>query len=296
MAQETRRTMMNAQETQDMLAAMESDKSGGKTSFWTPDEGENTIRFIPPLKPNKEVLPYFHHKVHWVDGTPYECVDQSFTDKNGNFHEAEPCPACKTSKKLYKLSEKDSEERQLAYDISAKDRYVFRIVDRKKEKSEQTTPEFYDVGPQIFKKFFNILKGGKYGNIVHPIEGRDYTIDKQGTGRRTNYDSSMPDPEKTSIFSDKEQLKEVLTKAVEMSYSSLIEFPKSDDLKVAVMEFLNPDATISGTSSGSKKTDNEDDDNIDYSSASGKIENTQSEKESDEVSGSDIDDILGEFV
>lgn len=284
---------MNAQETQDMLSAMENDNSKGKSSFWTPEDGENSMRFMPPLKPNKEVLPYFHHKTHWIDGTPYECLDQAFNDKNGNFHEAEACPACKMSKKLYKMSEKDSEERDLAYDISGKDRYIFRIVDRAKDEATQATPEFYEVGPAIFKKFFNILKGGKYGNIVHPTEGRDFTIDKQGTGRRTNYDSSMPDPDKTPIFADKEKLKEVLTKAVAMKYTDLIEFPTSDVVAQAVREFLDPDSTPVGKSATPTPTPKAKakDEEIDFTTASGK-----SEKESEDVATDDIDDILSEFV
>ena len=234
---------MNKQETAAMLAAMESDQKKGSSSFWSPEPDENVIRFLPPVKANGEILPYFHHKVHWIDGTPYECVAQTFTDKKGNVHEAEACPACKTSKKFYKLGERDSEEREIAYDLSGKDRYIFRIVDRAKDEASVTTPEFYEVGPTIYKKFFAVMKSGKYGNIVHPKEGRDFIIDKQGTGRRTNYDNSMPDPNVTQIFDTDEDLIKVLTSVKEMPYSNLIEFPSAAELKEAVDEFLNEEET-----------------------------------------------------
>lgn len=293
-------TIMDQKETQEMLQAMEQDQSKGKGSFWTPEDGENTIRILPPLKPNGEVLPYFHHKTHWIDGQPYECLDQTFVDKNGNVHEAESCPACKMSKKLYKVSEKDSEERELAYSISAKDRYIFRIVDRAKDEDAQITPEFYEVGPAIFKKFFNILKGGKYGNIIHPVEGRDFIIDKQGTGRRTNYDSSLPDADKSPIFKDKDKLKEVLTNAVAMKYTDLIEFPSKSDVETAVREFLDPEATDSGKSSGgSKKSSRDEDDEVDYTTASGKKSDKKVEKsakDEDSADGDQIDDLLNEFI
>jgi len=232
---------MDKNETAIMLAAMESDQKKGGGNFWSPEPDENNIRFLPPVKSAGEILPYFHHKTHWIDGTPYECVAQTFTDKNGNVHEAEACPACKISKKFYKIGERDSEEREIAYELSGKDRYIFRIVDRAKDENTITEPEFYEVGPTIFKKFFGIMKGGKYGNIVHPLEGRDFIIDKQGTGRRTNYDNSMPDPNITAIFEDREDLKKVLTAVKGMDYSSLIEFPSVEALKEAVNEFLNPD-------------------------------------------------------
>lgn len=290
---------MTNEETAKMIEAMSDDQSKGKGSFWTPEDGENTIRILPPLKPNNEVLPYFHHKTHWIDGNPYECLDQTFTDKNGATHEAESCPACKMSKKLYKISEKDSEERELAYSISAKDRYIFRIVDRAKEMELQTTPEFYEVGPAIFKKFFNILKGGKYGNIIHPIEGRDFIIDKTGTGRRTNYDNSLPEADKAPIFKDKERLKEVLTNAVEMKYTDLIEFPSKDDVETAVKEFLDPDATSSGKFSGGLKKQNKDKDDDDDDTANARTDTKKplkSAKDKDEANSDQIDDLLNEFI
>lgn len=293
---------MNAEETKSMLEAMANDQEKGKGSFWSPEDGENTIRILPPLKPNAEILPYFHHKTHWIDGNPYECLDQSFEDKNGNFHEAESCYACKMSKKLYKVSEKDSEERDLAYGISGKDRYIFRIVDRAKDKETQSTPEFYEVGPTIFKKFFSILKGGKYGNIVHPIEGRDFVIDKQGTGRKTNYDNSLPCPDKEPIFTDKEKLKDVLTKAVAMKYTSLIAFPSQKEVEDAVKEFLNPDSSDSGKSATTEKkqsspakkpaNDEDEDDEIVTKPKTAK----KSSKDDDDADTDQIDSLLDEFI
>lgn len=287
---------MTKQETQAMIDAMESDQSKGKsTSFWTPEDGENVIRFLPPLKPNQELLPYFHHKTHWIDGQPYECLDQTFVDKNGNLHEAESCPACKMAKKLYKISEKDSEERELAYSISAKDRYIFRIVDRSKDKDAQTKPEFYEVGPAIFKKFFSILKGGKYGNIVHPTEGRDFIIDKQGQGRRTNYDSSLPDADKSPIFADTDKLREVLTNAVAMKYTDLVEFPSYNEVETAVREFLDPDSTDAGTSKTPSTKKQQKDEDIDYTTSSGR-KDVVSAKDEESADDDQIDSLLGEFI
>lgn len=281
---------MDEKETLAMLEAMESDQTKGKGQFWSPEDGENIIRILPPLKPNQEILPYFHHKTHWIDGNPYECLDQNFIDKNGTMHEAENCSACKMSKKLYKISEKDTEERDLAFSISAKDRYIFRIVDRTKDVEAQATPEFYEVGPAIFKKFFNILKGGKYGNIVHPVEGRDFVIDKQGAGRRTNYDNSLPSPDKSPIFSNREKIKEVLTKAVTMKYTDLIEFPSKDSIESAIKEFLNPESTDSGKSNTreiSEKAKN---------NASTPFTSKKSAKDEEDVDTDQIDSLLNEFI
>ncbi len=275
---------MNKQETATMLAAMEKDgKGGGK--FWTPEDGENPIRIMPPIKANAEVLPYFHHKVHWIDGEPLECIAQTLTDKNGNVHEAQSCPACKKSKQFYKIAEKDSEESEIAYDLSGKNRYVFRILDRN---VENPTPEFYEVGPAIYKKFYGIMKSGRYGNIVHPLEGRDFIVDKTGSKRRTNYDNSAADPNVSPILEDKEALKEVLMKIKEMPYNELISFPTAETIQEAVDAYFAEDATVSGkaSTSSNEKTEVETKSVVDA-----EVDEAKGEANVDE-----IDDILGEFV
>ena len=282
---------MNAQETKAMLAAMESDQKKGSGNFWSPEADENVIRFLPPIKSLGEVVPYFHHRVHWIDGTPYECIGQSFIDKHGNLHEAEACPACQKSKKFYKIGEKDSEERDIAYELSGKDRYVFRIVDRAKDENTVTEPEFYEVGPSIFKKFFGIMKGGRYGNIVHPLEGRDFIIDKQGTGRRTNYDNSAPDPNITKIFDNKDDLVKVLTAVKEMKYTDLIKFPSAQTIKEAVDEFLNPDEAVPEVVTRKKAADETGDEKV-----PAKVTEEPVDAKNEEANTDAIDDILGEFV
>lgn len=287
MTKRHRRKSMNQTETQAMLAAMEKDNGKKGGSFWSPEKGENNIRFLPPVKTKGEVLPYFHHKVHWIDGTPLECVAQEFVDKSGNLHKAEACPACKMSKKFYKLGERDSEERDIAYDLSGKDRYVFRIVDRSKDEASITTPEFYEVGPTIYKKFFAIMKSGKYGNIVSSVKGRDFIIDKQGEGRRTNYDNSMPDPNITPIFESKEDLVSVLKSITDKPYSDLIEFPTVAEIQEAVNDFLNPEGAVEvAVTKTSTKAAPE-------AVVEAAVE--ESPAVADEANMDDIDDILSEF-
>ena len=284
---------MNKEETKAMLEAMEKDANKKASNFWQPEEGENVIRFLPPVKANDEILPYFHHKVHWIDGKPYECLAQSLVDKDGNYHEAEPCPICKISKKFYKLGERDSEEREIAYTISARDRYIFRIVARGKE--NETEPEFFEVGPSIYKKFYSVLKSGRYGNIVHPFEGRDFIIDKQGTGRRTNYDNSTPDPNVTPIFEDKDDVRTVLTAIKEMPYSQLVDFTDAETMKEAVEEYLDAE-DIADMIGESKKASKPKVEKPAEKTAPKKSSKKEETKEEEEVSTDEVDDILAEFM
>jgi len=235
---------MNEQEKQAMLDEMRKDKEGasGERKFWAPpskEEGIYSLRFLPPLKKLNEVKFYFTHKVHWIDGVPYECLDQSLEDKNGNFHDAETCPVCKFCKKLYKTASRGDEDWKLAGELNQKTRRVAKIVVRGKE--DETKPEFYEFGPTIFNILFHIMTETKFGNIVDPKKGRDFNLTKVGTGRRSKYETSTPDLDQTPIFDDVEKLKIVFENANKMDYNSLISFPTSNEITEALNEYLGID-------------------------------------------------------
>jgi len=231
---------MNEQEQKEMLEEMKKDKDrtyGRK--FWAPpskSEGDFPIRFLPPLKKNSERKFYFTHLIHWIDGTAYECLDQTLVDKNGKEHTAEACRVCQFTKKLFNTSERDTSEWKLASSLGKKVRYIYRIVVRGSE--EEATPKFYESGPKIFDNLFHILTETDYGNIVDPKSGRDFIINKTGTGRRSNYDKSMPAANTSPIFGDADQVREVFTKAMEMNYGSLIDFTSPETLDSILRESL----------------------------------------------------------
>lgn len=271
---------MNDAEKQAMLDAMKKDKEGSKGKFWSPpskEEGTFPIRILPPLKGKREVKFYFLHKVHWIDGVPFECLKQTITDKNEKLHEAEECPACKFTRKLYNSTEKGTDEWKLAGELSAKQRRISRIVVRGKD--DETIPEFYEYGPTIYNILFHIMTETKFGIIVDAKEGRDFNIAKVGTGRRSKYDTSTPDPDKTPIFDNVEQLKKVFERAMELDYNSLIEFHTYEEIERALNEKLG----IDNRKEKSVKYDEND------------LKGKDDENESDEYDN-EIDDILNKFT
>lgn len=233
---------MNKQEYDDMVKAMLQDAEGGSSKFWRPGskkEGKFPIRILPPMRKNGEKVFYFTHKTHFIGGIPFECLNQTVTDKNGDLHQAEACPVCAFASKLYNSSERDSDEWKLAGQIRARKRYVSRIVVRGKE--DETLPEFYEYGTRIWEKLFNILTESDFGNILDPKDGRDFIIHKVGTGRTSNYDSSIPSADRAPIFTEKEDLVKVLSNATDMKYSDLIEFRSAEDMNSALTSFLKGD-------------------------------------------------------
>jgi hypothetical protein len=237
-----------------MKQAMEREqkKSQFQTLYWQPPaEGTHQIRLITPLKQFNEEIFYEKHRIHYISGKPVMCLNQTLKDKNGNVHEAEECPICAKVRKLYKLSEENSEERKVASSISAKDRFVSRIIVRGKKNSEgqddEVKPEFWEFGKKLHGYFFDQINLGQAGNFLSLKDGRDFNLVKKGTGRNTDYSSSCLSMQTSSIFPkspaeplslDAEKTKKLLDYLSNMEYSQLVEFKSYDEVTKILDEFF----------------------------------------------------------
>jgi hypothetical protein len=284
-----------------MLDAIKADKekadSGGTRKYWAPpskEEGTFPVRFLPPLKKLGEKKFYFDHKNHWIDGKSFECLNQTLVDKDGNLHEAETCPACSMSRKFYKIADnnKKSDEFKLGGELSAKQRYIYKVIVRGSD--DESTPKFYETGKTIFQNLYHILTETDYGIIVDPKKGRDYNIVKVGTGRRTNYDQSLPAANESPIFSDVEMVKQCIAKALEMNYNSLVEFVSRESMDNALREYLDPDATEVKVETTTTVVNNVPTSPAIQETAPAAPVQEPAVEESDPVED-ELDDILGEF-
>lgn len=199
--------------------------------FWRPTKPKTTIRFLPPFSSNGEKLPWMEHKVHWINAQPYECLNQTMVDKDGHMHQAEPCPICKMAKALY--SAKTEQATELAKSISAKTRNVSRIIVRD-ENSD--TPVFYELPYSIHDILKTTIISKEWGTLVGPLDGRDFTIQKEGEGKFTKYGSSNFKPVTSEISNDRNTMIQILQKAKDMSYNSLVSFQDANTLKEAALE------------------------------------------------------------
>jgi len=145
------------------------------------------------------------------------------------------------SKKFYKLADnnRNSEEWKLAYDFSAKLRYVYRVIVR--DKDDPTIPEYYETGKTIFNILAHIMTETDFGIIVDPKNGRDFNVNKKGTGRNVKYDQSLPAVNPTALFDNVEDVKKCLEHAKKMGYNTLIEFVSYDDMKKVIGNYLEAD-------------------------------------------------------
>ena len=230
---------------EEVLAAMrEEDEAGSfKSKYWRPTkEGTTKIRFLPKLKSFGEKLFYQKHMVHYIDGKPYFCLNQTLVDKDGNLHEAEDCPFCQKSKQIYKVAEKKTPEWDLAGELRAKERFVSRIIVRgNKDKDDndiEYKPEFFEYGQTIREMIMTALDSGEFGYPLDLKTGRDFTINKKGQKKQTKYDGSMFSGTSTPIFTDATKLKALLAELPNMEYKQLVEFGTKEEYKKVLKEFL----------------------------------------------------------
>ncbi len=298
---------MDEKEKNAMISAMKKDKEGGGQKFWSlPSkfEGTKKIRIMPPLKPKGENVFYFKHKVHWINGRPYEDLEQTVYNSKGELiHEAQKDPINTYVQKLYRNSERGSDEWNIASQIRSKERYISRIIVRNPEDpSTELQPVFYEYGPTIFNILFNIITETEFGNIVDPKNGRDFNLTKIGTGRQSKYETSTPSPDTSPIFSDKEKLQKVFENAMKMEYTDLFEFVSPEEKQEALNEFLGietkptmsvpSNAPVGGSSNANSQAQNTSSQESSVDSSSDVFDSSSETTEEED----DIDSILNEFT
>lgn len=213
---------------QEMIKKMEQEQ---QNSFWRPKKDKSVLRILPPVIKNGEKLFYHAHKVHWINKRPYECLNQTLVDKDGHEHVACDCPICKFVNKLYKAG--DDESKSLASKISAKTKYVVRVIVRDENDNQ---PVFYEMGNKIHQLITGAAMGGEFGSIISPVNGRDFNLVKKGEGTNTDYSGSYISPNVSKIFNEDEKILEALKKAQSMPYNQLISFQDADTLRKVIAE------------------------------------------------------------
>ena len=278
-----------------MLEKMKEDSAGGRTNFFFPKEpGTYRIRILPPLHLQNESLFYHKRKIHWLVGNSVTCINQDLMDKNGEFHESEPCYACDLSKRLFKISEDKTPEREMAYEIRAQIRYLYRVIVRGEN---EHTPLFYESGKTIFDLIYSVLTNPDWGNILSPAAGRDFNLIKTGSGVKSNYSQSSPIPAQTQIYGTKEEIKVLLIdEAPKLEYSSQIGFLSRSEITALVKRHTNPDNEEAETKAEAPVTiDTQEKPAISVVIPPSNTEGTPATHEITEIDGDEINNLLSGF-
>ena len=201
-----------------MLRGMQETESKVKNNFLNyREEGSYRMRILPPVA--EKELPYFKKALHWIDREPIDCLDQNNTDYRS-------CPLCVVARDAYNLGDKEKGGK-----FRKKFRYLFRVLDRR----DESEPMFLDVPKTVFDSLFELMTDREW-NILDPLNGRDITLTKKGTGLHTKY-AVKASPNKSPIFTDTDSVYDLLdTKATKLNYKDTITLKSYDEVLALVNE------------------------------------------------------------
>ena len=131
-----------------------------KTVFWRPEEGEQTIRILPPSDgdPFKEY--WFHYNLGKNPG---------FLSPKKNFGESDPLDDF--IRQLYKDGSEESVK--MAKNLSARQRFFSAVIVRGEE---DKGPRLWGFGKMAYKELLNLVLNPDYGDITDVAEGTDLVI------------------------------------------------------------------------------------------------------------------------
>ncbi len=132
----------------------------GKSVFWKPQDGEQTIRILPPSDgdPFKEY--WFHYNLGKNPG---------FLSPKKNFGESDPLDDF--VRQLYK--DGSDESVKMAKTLSARQRFFSPVIVRGEE---EEGVRLWGFGKMAYKELLNLVLNPDYGDITDVTEGTDLVI------------------------------------------------------------------------------------------------------------------------
>ncbi|HKZ40024.1 MAG TPA: hypothetical protein VJ044_03630, partial [Candidatus Hodarchaeales archaeon] len=191
-----------------------TDTGGGGKGFWSPKEGRNVIRVLPPVGG----MSFFFQEVgkhNFPDNRRSYC---SLFTTDGE----KPCPICELVDDLYADGAKSSIK--LAKEIRLRRGYWMNIINRN---GEDAGPLIFTPGVKIFNQIQNMINDPDYGDVTDEEEGLDLIINRAGTGLDTEYDVKAK-RNYTPISEDADLAAEWLEKAKDLSWVEVSYDPEED--------------------------------------------------------------------
>lgn len=120
------------------------------------------------------IIPYVHHET----GSPFIEVNLHYELDGGTVicptTYGEDCPICEFASELWRKGEKD-----MAKKFFKSNRTFIPVLKR----GEGEEPKFMSLSQVNYQDILNTIADPDYGDVVHPIEGRDATIVKVPEGQ-----------------------------------------------------------------------------------------------------------------
>ena len=213
-------------------------KGGRSSSFWRPQDGDQTVRIVPTADgdPFKEF--WFHYNLGNNAGflSPYK-----------NFGEADPLNDFVRSL----FNEKTEESTKMAKNLMARQRFFSPVIVRGEESKGV---RIWGYGKTVYEQLLNLALNPEYGDITDPDAGTDLTINYgKPAGAAFPVTRLTPHRRTSAICPDMsaEECAELLETVPDIA--SLFERKSAGDVQVLLDEYLASDELAEAASSETQK-------------------------------------------
>jgi len=224
--------MAKKQDLSKLRAAWENQQTGGGSGgggfrYWKPrDDGEYTIRFLPPHDPDG---------LFFKQTAQYKLGDKYFF---APYIDGEPDPIYDYYRALWKKNTPESIA--IAKDLKPRKQYLYNIIVRDENGAKPENPTrvyVYMSGQKLYDKVMHYFWDEDFGDLTDIEEGYDFKIVKEpGSMGFPNYDNSRPRSKASALFPDTEMVNEVLGAIHDLNKE--VEYKSYDELKQELANFL----------------------------------------------------------
>jgi len=198
----------------------------GKSIFWKPSIGKQTIRVVPS-KFNKE-FPFTEMMFYYEIGSKTIPSPANWSEKD---------PIMEFTKQLRQSS--DSENWRLAKKLDPKVRVFAPIIVRGEE---DEGVKLWQFGKETYQEFLNMASDEEIGDFTDIYEGRDIklnTVGPEATGTKYNKTSISPSLKSSPLANNEDEVKRFLN-----DQSNPLEVFKKysfDEIKQMLQNWLSPE-------------------------------------------------------
>lgn len=203
----------------------------GNFDTFTPKQGENNIRILPPSWDGAhEDYGYTVWMHGWVgaDGSSYLCPAKTVLPEAlaKELKLSKKCPICNAAKRARDDND-DDEMRQL----TATEKVICWIIDRDDEPSPKLWTISWSMDREINAQCYDRKKPDRALLLDHPDEGYDLQFRRTGVKLNTRYIGLKLDREPSGISEDPEVQEDILTFVQENPIPDLLKFYDTDYLE-----------------------------------------------------------------
>ena len=203
-----------------------NNNNNGKSLFWKPSVGKQTIRIVPS-KFNKST-PFSELYFHYGIGKPVMISPINFDEKD---------PLVEFAKKLRQTDQ--PENWKLAKKLEPKVRYFAPVIVRG---MEDEGVKIWQFGKELYSSFLSMAMDEEVGDFTDVVAGRDIKLTTEGpemTGTKYNRTVASPSMKQTPLDADASKVESWLSNQVDPQ--GVFKQVPYDEMKSNLESWLSPE-------------------------------------------------------